>query len=142
MKDGLSLIKSVDVTGGATQAIQLGIDVGIYNPSSLELATGDLTLQLYRETALLRTILIPNLTLNLGNNTSAASTDLSLNNSPLDMQTLNELISENDTGLAIAGYSSSSNIPSLLETFESLNISNHLARSQDPTSVVCGIEGT
>ena len=123
LKNGLTVIESVDVTGGTTEAIQLGIDVGIYNPSSLELATGDLSLQLYRETALLGTTLLPNLTLNLGNNTPVASADFSPNNSPLGMQTLNEFVGGNDTALIIAGFSSSSNVASLLQAFESLNIS-------------------
>ena len=123
LKNGLTLIESVDVTGGTTEAIQLGIDVGIYNPSSLELATGDLSLQLYREAALLGTTLLPNLTLNLGNNTPIASADFSPNNSPLGMQTLNDFVGGNDTALTIAGYSSSSNVASLLQAFESLNIS-------------------
>ena len=49
LNNGLTIIRSVDVMGGTPDAITLNIDSGIYNPSSLELATGDLTLQLFRE---------------------------------------------------------------------------------------------
>ena len=142
LKDGLTLIKSVDVTGGTTQAIQLGIDVGIYNPSSLELATGDLALQLYRETALLGTTLIPNLTLSLGNNTPTASADFSPNNSPLGLQTLNDFVGGNDAMLTIAGYSSSSDVASLLQAFESLNISVVLPGLQTQLLSSAALKGT
>jgi|SRR5882762_10349862 len=54
---GLTIIKSIDVMGGTPQAINLNIATGIYNPSSLELATGDLTLQLFRQGAGLGTVL-------------------------------------------------------------------------------------
>lgn len=106
--DGYISIASVDVTGGTTQGITLGINgtylhglqlrfqqidlrsVTIENPSNLKLTAGDLctfvlvqlfygadsdmhtALQLYRDTALLGTTLIPNLTLELGSNTASA----------------------------------------------------------------------
>ena len=40
---GDTIIESVDVTGGTTDAILLGINVSIYNPSNLRLSTGDLS---------------------------------------------------------------------------------------------------
>ncbi|KAF7983257.1 hypothetical protein HWV62_22882 [Athelia sp. TMB] len=120
---GLTVIESVDVTGGTPDAITLSIGTNIYNPSSLELATGDLTLQLFRETAVIGTALLPNLTLELGNNTVTAVGSFSPNNSPFGQQTLDQFVGGTDVDLAIVGYSQSTDIASLLQAFESLNIS-------------------
>lgn len=123
LSNGLTVINSVDVTGGTTDHITLSIDVGIYNPSSLELATGDLTLQLFRETALLGTTLLPNLSLVMGNNSITASGAFTPNNSPLGQQTLDDFVGGKDVTVGITGYSGSTNVASLLQAFESLNIS-------------------
>jgi hypothetical protein len=120
---GLTIIKSIDVMGGTPQAINLNIATGIYNPSSLELATGDLTLQLFRQGGGLGTVLLPNLSLVMGNNSLTALGSFTPNNSPLGQQTLNEFIGGKDVSLNIAGYSQSTNVASLLQAFETLNIS-------------------
>lgn len=123
LKDGLTIIKDVDVTGGTTEAITLGIDVGIYNPSSLQLDTGDLTLQLYKDSALLGTTLLPNLSLILGNNSLKASGAFTPNDTPQGQQTLNDFVGGKDTVLNIAGYGGSTKVASLLQAFETINIS-------------------
>jgi hypothetical protein len=122
LSNGLTVIKNVDVIGGTTDHIILSIDVDIYNPSSLELTTGDLTLQLYRETALLGTTLLPNLSLVMGNNSLTASGAFTPNNSPLGQQTLDDFVGGKDVTVGISGYSQSTNVASLLQAFESLNI--------------------
>ncbi|KAI6098953.1 hypothetical protein EDD16DRAFT_1718222 [Pisolithus croceorrhizus] len=45
---GHTTIGSVDVLGGTAQSLNLSIEVFIYNPSNLQLSTGDLQLQLGR----------------------------------------------------------------------------------------------
>ncbi len=40
---GATVINSVDVVGGTPEAILLGINVSIHNPSNLRLSTGDLS---------------------------------------------------------------------------------------------------
>jgi hypothetical protein len=123
LNGGLTIIKSVDVMGGTPNAVILNIDTGIYNPSSLELATGDLTLQLFRQGANLGTALLPNLSLALGNNTVSAVGSFTPNDSPQGQQTLNEFVGGKDVNLSIAGYAQSTNVASLLQAFETLNIS-------------------
>ena len=122
LNNGLTIIRSVDVMGGTPDAITLNIDTGIYNPSSLELATGDLTLQLFREGVSLGTTLLPNLSLPLGNNTITAIGSFTPNNSPLGQQTLDEFVGGKNVNLSIAGYSQSTKVDSLLKAFETLNI--------------------
>jgi len=119
---GLTTINSVDVLGGSPGGINLGIDVAIFNPSSLDLATGDLTLQLFREGVALGTALLPNLTLVRGNNTFHATSSFEANKSPQGLQTLSDFVGKKDAQLSIAGFDGSTNVTSLAEAFKTLNI--------------------
>ncbi|KAF8972948.1 hypothetical protein BDZ97DRAFT_1691577 [Flammula alnicola] len=119
---GMTTIDSVDVAGGTTSGIDLNLQVTIFNPSNLELSTGDLTLQLSRGGAILGTALLPNLTLNMGNNTINATSSFAANNSPEGTQTLNDFISHTDVQLSISGFDGSTQVVSLLPAFESLSL--------------------
>lgn len=86
--------------------------VSIFNPSNLQLATGDLgmyisaaqltaptmllicpiALQLFRGDAVMGTTLLPNLTLNMGNNSLVAQGNFRPNLSPEGTQTLNDFV--------------------------------------------------
>jgi hypothetical protein len=88
---GMATIETVDVKGGTTDGITLGIQVAIFNPSNLKLALGDLSpfsltavrshtytstaLQLVRDDAILGTAVMSNLVLNMGNNTVQTSSN-------------------------------------------------------------------
>ncbi|KAM5540830.1 hypothetical protein V8D89_005474 [Ganoderma adspersum] len=115
-------IGHVDAIGGSTDAIHLNIPVNIHNPSNLELSTGDLTLQLFRGDVLLGTTLIPNMTLQRGNNTLSAQGNFTPNGSPEGMQTLNDFVGGTDVEVAVSGFTQSTSIESLISAFESLNI--------------------
>ncbi|KAH9485291.1 hypothetical protein JR316_0002199 [Psilocybe cubensis] len=119
---GMTTIDTVDVTGGTTDAISLAIEVTIDNPSSLILSTGDLTLQLLRDGAIIGTTLLPNLTLNLGNNTINTLSSFEANKSPQGLQTLNDFISKEDTHITIAGFDGSTQVPSLADAFKALSL--------------------
>ncbi|KAH0589321.1 hypothetical protein H2248_005083 [Termitomyces sp. 'cryptogamus'] len=119
---GLTTIESVDVQTGHQNGINLGIGVSIFNPSSIDLATGDLTLQLFRDGAVLGTTLIPDLVLARGNNTFHATSIFDVNSSPQGQQTLNDFVGKKDVQLTIAGFNESTKIASLVEAFETLNI--------------------
>ncbi|KAF5386260.1 hypothetical protein D9615_002421 [Tricholomella constricta] len=119
---GLTTINSVDVEGGSQDGINLGIDVSIFNPSNLDLATGDLSLQLFREGVALGTALLPNLTLVRGNNSFRATSSFEANKSPQGVQTLNDFVGKKDVQLQIAGYDGSTKVASLAEAFKTLNI--------------------
>ncbi|KAH9850917.1 hypothetical protein C2E23DRAFT_886961 [Lenzites betulinus] len=121
--DNLVKIASIDVLGGTPDAIQLGINVSINNPSNLRLATGDLVLQLFRGDAVMGTTLLPNLTLEMGENSLAAQGNFQPNLSPEGMQTLHDFVGGQNATIAIAGYGNSTLIASLLQAFEQLNIS-------------------
>lgn len=120
--NGYTWIDGVDVIGGTPDYLELGITVTIYNPSGLNLQAGDLTTQLYSGSSLLGTALMPNLHLVRGNNTIAATSQFRANDSPEGLDTLTRFLAAQDTGLSIKGYEGSTNIESLLQAFQLLNI--------------------
>jgi len=52
-------IISVDVLGGSRDALFLDINVGLTNPSNLDLTVGNVTFQLYSRGAFLGTTVLP-----------------------------------------------------------------------------------
>ncbi|KAJ4494066.1 hypothetical protein C8J55DRAFT_533507 [Lentinula edodes] len=120
--NGLTAIHAVDVVGGTTEGITLNINVSIVNPSNLNLSTGDLTMQLTRDGALLGTALLPNLNLTMGNNSILAQSTFDSNNNPQAQETLDQFVGRQDVQLSIAGFNSSTAIASLTQAFETLEI--------------------
>ncbi|KAK0485666.1 hypothetical protein IW261DRAFT_1451420 [Armillaria novae-zelandiae] len=120
--NGLTSIESVDVRGGTEEGITLGINVAIYNPSNLFLQTGDLHMQLKRDGVVLGTALMPNLTLNMGDNTVVAQSTFAANDSAQGLQTLDDFVGRKDVQLSIVGYDGSTEIASLSEAFKTLDI--------------------
>jgi hypothetical protein len=110
-----TLIQSVDVLGGTTDYISLGIvgmsftyrkqrkhgkplklspPVEIWNPSSVNLNAGDLDLALYMKGGMIGTTLLPNLSLAMGTNTLAAMAKFTPNDTPQGVQTLNQFVGQ------------------------------------------------
>ncbi|KAF7321550.1 hypothetical protein MKEN_00676000 [Mycena kentingensis (nom. inval.)] len=123
---GKVTIEDVDVQGGTTDGITLGIQVTIDNPSNLKLAIGDLTLQLVRDGATLGTALIPGLVLNMGKNNVSSTSTFKANDSPQGLQTLNEFVGGKDVELVIAGYDQSTKVASLAAAMQSLKVTANL----------------
>ncbi|KAI9442265.1 hypothetical protein H4582DRAFT_1809416 [Lactarius indigo] len=119
---GLVRIDGVDVLGGTQEAMSLAINVTIDNPSNLNLGLGDLVFQLFKGNALLGTTIMPNLTLLVGNNSIAATSSFSPDNSPEGQQVLNNFVGKKDSVVTIAGYDGSTKISSLLQAFETINL--------------------
>ncbi|KAF9007982.1 hypothetical protein BDQ17DRAFT_1388900 [Cyathus striatus] len=119
---GMTSIENVDVVGGTTDGINLGIEVSIFNPSNLNLAVGDLNLQLFRDNVNIGSVLLPNLTLAMGNNSFAATSVFPANNNPQGRQTLNDFVGKRDVQLKIAGFDGSTQVASLAEAFKTLDI--------------------
>ncbi|KAJ3850500.1 hypothetical protein EV368DRAFT_84496 [Lentinula lateritia] len=120
--NGLTAIHAVDVVGGTSEGITLNINVSIVNPSNLNLSTGDLTMQLTRDGALLGTALLPNLNLTMGNNSILAQSTFDSNNNPQAQETLDQFVGRQDVQVSIAGFNSSTAIASLTQAFETLEI--------------------
>ncbi|KAJ3838704.1 hypothetical protein F5878DRAFT_725102 [Lentinula raphanica] len=120
--NGLTTIQSVDVIGGTTEGITLNINVFIVNPSNLNLSTGDLTMQLTRDSAVLGTALLPDLNLIMGNNSIVAQSTFASNSNPQAQETLDQFVGKQDVQLAIIGFESSTAVVSLTQAFETLDI--------------------
>ncbi|THV03542.1 hypothetical protein K435DRAFT_962414 [Dendrothele bispora CBS 962.96] len=118
----LTQLSNVDVDGGTTEGITLGIDVAIHNPSNLNLTVGDLRVQLFRSGEMIGTALMPNLTLLMGDNKVKASSVFAANSNDQAQQTLNDFVGKKDVQLSIAGFDGSTEIASLVSAFETLNI--------------------
>ncbi|KAH9038716.1 hypothetical protein EDB85DRAFT_2072661 [Lactarius pseudohatsudake] len=116
---GLVSIDGVDVLGGTQDAMSLAINVTIDNPSNLNLG---LVFQLLMGNALLGTTIMPNLTLFIGNNSIAATSAFTPDNSPEGQQVLNNFVGKKDSVVTIAGYHGSTKISSLLQAFETINL--------------------
>ncbi|KAH9961311.1 hypothetical protein BC827DRAFT_1260505 [Russula dissimulans] len=119
---GLASIDGVDVLGGTQDALSLGINVTIDNPSNLNLATGDLVFQLLKDSSLVGTTVMPNLTLLIGENTVTAQTAFSPNNNLEGQEILDNFVGKKDSLITIAGYSESTKIASLLQAFETVDL--------------------
>ncbi|KAK7064212.1 hypothetical protein R3P38DRAFT_3165227 [Favolaschia claudopus] len=119
---GMATIETVDVKGGTSDGITLGIQVVIFNPSNLKLSLGDLTLQLVRDGAILGTATMSNLVLNMGNNTVQTSSNFQANKNPQGLQTLNEFVGKKDVRLSIAGFDGTTKIDSLAPALKTLDI--------------------
>ncbi|KAI0305626.1 hypothetical protein B0F90DRAFT_1815219 [Multifurca ochricompacta] len=119
---GLVSIEGIDVLGGTQDALSLGTNVTIDNPSNLNIEMGNLVFQLLKGNSLLGTTLMPNLTLLVGNNSVQASTSFSPNDTPEGQEVLKEFLGKNDSHITISGYSGSTKIPSLLQAFETIDL--------------------
>lgn len=119
-------INSVDVVGGTPDYISLAISVSIYNPANLNLAVGDLYLELFNQGQAVGTTLLPNLLLIEGMNTLAVTSNFTPNANAQGLATLNQFVGGKPTALTISGYENSTNVDSLLLAFESLSVNTTL----------------
>lgn len=117
-----TLIDSVDVLGGTSDHINLGIVVEIYNPSNLNLQAGDVYLQLFNNGSAVGTTLLPNLNLLRGLNRLAVTGNFTPNDNAEGLATLDNFVGGKNTSLVISGYENSTHIASLLPAFEALTV--------------------
>jgi hypothetical protein len=117
-----TVIESVDVLGGTTVHISLGIAVQLFNPSNLNLQAGDVYLELFSQKQPIGTTLLPNLNLVRGLNTLNVSGNFTPNVNAQGRATLDNFVNGKNTSLVISGYPNSTDILSLLPAFEALTI--------------------
>ncbi|KAL8278093.1 hypothetical protein RQP46_009553 [Phenoliferia psychrophenolica] len=97
-------ILSVDVVGGTPDAIILAIDVGLTNPSNLDLMVGNVTFQLFNGKSFLGTATLP------------------ANANPGALKVLTDFTSGTDTPLTISGFNGSTAVESLTQAFMALHL--------------------
>ena len=120
-----TLILGVDVVGGTRANINLNVNTSIYNPSNVNLGVGDTTLLMVYE-IVVGSVTIPNMRLNIGNNTLQAMSKFNPNAGPQGLDMLNRYISGLDTHLNISGYEDSTHIASLKPAFSAVRVNTTL----------------
>ena len=85
------------------------------------------------------TTLLPNLTLNMGENNVAATGYFQANDNDESLQTLNDFVGKRDVVLSIGGYDDSTQVHSLAKAFRTLSALNqHLASAvHDELEMIC-----
>ncbi|CAO1623850.1 unnamed protein product [Parajaminaea phylloscopi] len=123
--DGLTkyptIINTVDVTGGAPDAVSLVVGTTVVNPSNLNLTVGDATFLLENE-VVLGNVTLPNLNLAIGRVDVNATSFFDPNRDPKGLETLNRFISGLDTQLNISGFPGSSVIEPLAVSLTNIRL--------------------
>lgn len=117
-----TLIRSVDVIGGTTDAIVLNILVGLTNPSNLDLTVGNVTFQLFRGEDFLGTAVLPDLHLTTGYQEHETIGYFQANNNNASLSTLNDFVSGTNNDLTISGFNGSTAVESLTQAFMAIHL--------------------
>ncbi|WFD23341.1 hypothetical protein MEQU1_002030 [Malassezia equina] len=120
-----TLILGVDVVGGVHDGILLSVNTSIYNPSNVNVAVGDVTLLMVTQDVV-GGVTIPDMHLNIGNNTLTAHSKFNPKASPHGLDMLNRFVSGLDTPLNISGFDGSTGIQSLVPAFSAIRINTTL----------------
>ncbi|SHO78091.1 Uncharacterized protein MSYG_2433 [Malassezia sympodialis ATCC 42132] len=118
-------ILGVDVVGGDHDGILLSVNTSIYNPSNVNAAVGDVSFLLVVQDVVGQ-VTIPNLNLNIGNNTVTASSKFNPKASPYGQEMLNRFVSGLGTPFNISGFDGSSKIQSLIPAFSAIRLNTTL----------------
>ncbi|CAO0800868.1 unnamed protein product [Mucor circinelloides] len=121
-----TVINSLDVTGGQSDHLELGINVTMENPSDFSIATGDVTFAMLADSTNLGTVTLSNLTLNRGVNTVLAAAKFDPKSSDVGQNLLSTFVMGQDNGVQIGGTSESTPIASLIGALSQVSLSSNL----------------
>ncbi|KAL0135826.1 hypothetical protein V8B55DRAFT_1171734 [Mucor lusitanicus] len=121
-----TVINSLDVTGGQSDHLELGINVTMENPSDFSIATGDVTFAMLADGTELGTVTLSNLTLNRGVNTVLAAAQFDPKSSDVGQNLLSTFVMGQDNGVQIGGTSNSTPIASLIGALSQVSLASTL----------------
>ncbi|CAO3693098.1 unnamed protein product [Umbelopsis ramanniana] len=121
-----TVINSLDVVGGTTDYLQLAISVGMQNPSSVQITTGDVSFEMLSGETVLGTVLLPNLTLARGPNTVVASGTFDPKGSVAGQNLLTTFVEGKDNGVGIIGYNGTTPVLSLVDSLKGISLTSVL----------------
>ncbi|GJN94719.1 hypothetical protein Rhopal_007810-T1 [Rhodotorula paludigena] len=121
-----TVIESVDVVGGTTDAIVLNIGVRLANPSNLDLEVGNVTFQLYAGDSFLGTTVLPDLHLTTGEQSRPAVGYFQANSNQGALDTLQAFVAGRNTDLQISGFNGSTPVESLTQAFMAIHLNSTL----------------
>jgi hypothetical protein len=119
-------INSLDVTGGTTDNLIMAINVTMFNPSSVQISSGDVSLQMTSGGTQLGLVTLPNLTLLRGVNNVSTVAYFNPKGSTAGQSLLTTFVSGKDNNVGIQGYSNSTGIESLAYAFGNVSLTSVL----------------
>jgi hypothetical protein len=119
-----TIINSIDVTGGTSSGLQLGISVGMNNPSNLQIATGDVTFLMTTGGTQLGLVTLTNLNLTRGPNTVQAIGLFDPKASTDGQNLLTTFVEGKQNTVGIYGYNGTTPIASLQEGLAGIILSS------------------
>ncbi|ORX55671.1 hypothetical protein DM01DRAFT_1335066 [Hesseltinella vesiculosa] len=119
-------IGTVDMTGGTQAGLLLNIGVGMGNPSDFSMSVGDVVFNMFAGSSQVGTAALNNLTLQRGANSVVAVATFDPNSSQDGKNMLTSFVEGKNSTTSIAGFSGSTQIASLVEAFQAINIQTTL----------------
>ncbi|KAI7907912.1 uncharacterized protein BX663DRAFT_492385 [Cokeromyces recurvatus] len=126
LNSSATVINSLDVTGGTTTGLNLGINVTMANPSDFGINTGDVSFNMGASDVTLGLVTLNNLTLNRGENTVAAIASFDPKSSDVGQNLLSTFIMGADNAVDITGHPNSTSITSLAQALSVVSLSSTL----------------
>ncbi|CEG74411.1 hypothetical protein RMATCC62417_09637 [Rhizopus microsporus] len=126
LNSSATVINSLDVTGGNTDGLVLGINVTMVNPSDVAITTGDVHFKMAASDVDLGLVTLSNLTLNRGSNTVNAAASFNPKVSDVGQNLLSSFVMGGNNDVQILGFENSTSIAPLIEALSSITITSTL----------------
>ncbi|KAI8875227.1 hypothetical protein K501DRAFT_203069, partial [Backusella circina FSU 941] len=126
LNSSATVINSIDVTGGTSEALQLAISVSMDNPSDFSISTGDVSFNMGASGTQLGVVTLANLTLARGANTVAATSTFDPNGSDVGKNLLSTFVMGQENNLDITGFTNSTAVTSLAEALGAITLESTL----------------
>jgi hypothetical protein len=126
LNSSATVINSIDVTGGTSEALQLAISVSMDNPSDFSISTGDVSFNMGASGTQLGVVTLSNLTLARGSNTVAAISTFDPNASDVGKNILSTFVMGQENSLDISGFDNSTGIASLAGALGAITLQSTL----------------
>ncbi|KAG2175944.1 hypothetical protein INT44_000422 [Umbelopsis vinacea] len=121
-----TIINGIDVTGGTSDYLIMAINVTMYNPSSVQITAGDVSLLMQSQGTNLGTVTLPNLTLYRGTNNVVAIANFDPKSTTVGQNLLTTFVGGQDNTVGIAGDANSTIIQSLAYAFGNVSLESNL----------------
>ncbi|KXS20958.1 hypothetical protein M427DRAFT_41124 [Gonapodya prolifera JEL478] len=129
-------IQTFSITGGTPQYISITISVKMVNPSNVQLAlNSDVTLNMVYQNQVLGTVTIPNMSLNIGDNTVSASARYSPQTpqaAAVGSQLLTAFVGGTDTVVQVQGSTTATPLGPLIPSLSALTLSTTFPSIKTP----------
>ncbi|KAI9255982.1 hypothetical protein BY458DRAFT_558480 [Sporodiniella umbellata] len=126
LNSSATVINSLDVTGGASDGLLLGINVTMVNPSDVAITTGDVHFRMAAKDVDMGLVTLKGLTLKRGSNTVAAEATFDPKSSDVGQNILSTFVMGGNSDVQIVGFKESTVIAPLVEAMAAIDITSTL----------------